>query len=97
MPSLRGKKKQQHPPAGGESSPHSVDHSAMTGGARGEAVAAHEEMDNVETSPSRKRKRGPSTLEQDNGDIVFDEPNGNDGEISESNFPEIGICPASSR
>lgn len=69
----------------------------MTRGGSGGAVAVHEEMDDVETSPSRKRKRGHSNPGQDNGEIVLEEQNGNDGEISDGNFSEIGICPASSR
>jgi len=94
MPSMRGKKK-QNPPAAGHSPSHSGDHSAMDGDGQAGGVAALGDMDDVETTAPRKRKRGHNSSEHEDGQISPDDPNGNDDGISDGNFPEIGISPSS--
>ena len=93
-PSMRGKKK-QHPPTSGHTTPQSSDHSAMADGGPGRGVAGHDEMDDVETTASRKRKRGHNSTQRSDGELSPSEPNGNNGEISDGDFPEIGFCPLS--
>jgi hypothetical protein len=95
-PSMRGKKKQQQPPATGHTSPQSGEHSALTGrGSPGRVVARQDEMDDddLETSPSRKRKRAHNNAQHDDAEMSPHEANGNDGELSDSSYSELGIRP----
>jgi hypothetical protein len=96
-PFMRGRKKQQ-PAASGHTIPHSDGHGALTGGGPGRGLARQDEMDvDVETSPSRKRKRGHNNSQHEDGEMSLDEPNGNDGEISDDSYSELGIRPPLSR
>lgn len=77
---------------GGQSSAEEADRSAIAGGGRGkEAVANHDMKQDIQSGP-RKRRRGQSSPEVEDGHMSIDEFNGNDGQIVSEKFPELGMA-----
>jgi hypothetical protein len=77
---------------GGHSSAEDADRGAMAGGGRGRGGYARREVkqDMIDTTGSRKRKRGQNSSDVDDDQMLLDEPNGLDEEISDENFPKLG-------
>lgn len=86
--SVRGRKRKLIG-RGGHSSAKDADRGAMAGGGRGRVdYARHEDMD---TTGSRKRKRGQNTSDIEDEQKSLDEPNGNEDGISDEHFPKLGM------
>jgi hypothetical protein len=64
----------------------------MAGGGRGRGVARQEGKEHTEVTLSRKRKRGQSTSDAEEEDVMaLDEPNGAGVSTPDEKFPELGI------
>jgi len=88
---MRASRKQRH--TVGRGAAEDADRGAMAGGgvSRGRVAAAKppsEMKQDLETTGSRKRKRGQTSSDLEEG---VEEPNGNDESLSHQQFPELGI------
>jgi hypothetical protein len=91
---MRASRKQRH--TVGRGAAEDADRGAMAGGgvSRGRATAAaaakppSEMRQDLETTGSRKRKRGQTNSDLEDG---VEESNSNDDSLSHQEFPELGI------
>ena len=87
---MRGRKKNHLEVRG---SAENADRGAMAGGGRGSGgLGRHEVKEELMSTASRKRKRGQNSSESEfEEQIPLDEPNAEGDEISDENFPKLGM------